>query len=192
MHGGDRRQHYWDNCTHLTLLNTPWKYDAKSIIIFWVFLFWTDLLASSMAYWHRISKCEKAVPLTNHMLTDMSHSVELLLTDITWELLFGITMHNLNVLMQWPQLLKRLVAGNTLNNKKNKHKKLENEQSDISRETWLDNCYLLQYYTPAPSAGIKQTWKTFSEISLETQWQQQQRKIGIFSIETWLLVVIYV
>lgn len=52
--------------------------------------------------------------LTNHMLTDVCHGVELLLADFTREFLFGIAVHNLNVLVQGPQLLERLVAGDTL------------------------------------------------------------------------------
>lgn len=52
--------------------------------------------------------------LTNHMLTDVRHGVELLLADFTREFLFGIAVHDLNVLVQGPQLLERLVAGDTL------------------------------------------------------------------------------
>lgn len=56
----------------------------------------------------------KMLILTNHMLTDVCHGVELLLADFTREFLFGIAVHNLNVLVQGPQLLERLVAGDTL------------------------------------------------------------------------------
>lgn len=55
------------------------------------------------------------------MLTDMGHGVELLLTDFTGEFLLCIAVHDLDVLMQRPQLLERLVAGDTLMDKKKNH-----------------------------------------------------------------------
>lgn len=44
--------------------------------------------------------------LTNHMLTDVCHGVELLLADFTREFLLGVAVHNLDVLVQGPQLLE--------------------------------------------------------------------------------------
>lgn len=52
--------------------------------------------------------------LTNHVLPDVCHSVELLLADFARELLLCVAMHDLDVLVQRPQLLKRLVAGDAL------------------------------------------------------------------------------
>lgn len=52
--------------------------------------------------------------LTNHVLPDVCHGVELLLADFARELLLRVAMHDLDVLVQRPQLLKRLVAGDTL------------------------------------------------------------------------------
>ena len=44
----------------------------------------------------------------------MSHGVELLLTDLTGELLLCVAMDDLVVLMQGPQLLEGLAARHTL------------------------------------------------------------------------------
>lgn len=107
-------------------------------------------------------KKKKKMPLlTNHVLTDVRHSVELLLTDFTWELLFCIAVHNLNVLMQWPQLLKRLVAGDAL---KDTNKVQRNRFTlslllliNMRHKTWWpwDGVSNLFHYTPAPSTGEK-------------------------------------
>ena len=39
------------------------------------------------------------LPLTDHVLPDVSHGVELLLADLTGELLLGVTVHDLVVLV---------------------------------------------------------------------------------------------
>lgn len=48
------------------------------------------------------------------MLADVCHCVELLLADLARELLLGVAVHYLDVLVQRPQLLEGLVAGDTL------------------------------------------------------------------------------
>lgn len=48
--------------------------------------------------------------LTYKVLTDMRHRVELLFTDVTGELLLCVTVYNLIVFMQGPELLKCLPA----------------------------------------------------------------------------------
>lgn len=52
--------------------------------------------------------------LTDHVLANVCHCVELLLADLARELLLGVAVHDLDVLMQRPQLLEGLVAGNAL------------------------------------------------------------------------------
>jgi hypothetical protein len=52
--------------------------------------------------------------LTNHVLSDVGHGVELLLTDLTAELLLSVTVNNLVVLMERPELLKGLATRYTL------------------------------------------------------------------------------
>lgn len=52
--------------------------------------------------------------LTNHVFPDMRHRVELLLADLTGELLLCITVDDLVVLVERPQLLKGLATGDTL------------------------------------------------------------------------------
>lgn len=49
------------------------------------------------------------------MFSDMGHRVEFLLTDLTRKLLFGIAMDDLYMLVEGPELLKGLVACDTLN-----------------------------------------------------------------------------
>ena len=56
-------------------------------------------------------------PPTNHVLADMSHRVELLVTDLTGKLLLCVAVHDLDVLVQRPQLLERLVAGDALSSR---------------------------------------------------------------------------
>lgn len=41
-----------------------------------------------------------SLPLTDHVFPDMSHGVKLLLTDLTGELLLGVTVDDLVVLVQ--------------------------------------------------------------------------------------------
>lgn len=52
--------------------------------------------------------------LTNHVLAHVCHRVELLLTDLTGELLLRVAMHYLVVLMQGPELLEGFAAGHAL------------------------------------------------------------------------------
>lgn len=66
--------------------------------------------------------------LTNHVLANVCHCVELLLADLARELLLGVAVHDLDVLMQRPQLLEGLVAGDTLQDSdkiKNREKNLQ-------------------------------------------------------------------
>lgn len=56
------------------------------------------------------------VPLTDHVLPDVSHGVKLLLADLTGELLLSVAVDNLVVLVERPQLLEGLSAGHTLSN----------------------------------------------------------------------------
>ena len=51
---------------------------------------------------------------TDHVLPHVSHGVELLLTDLTGELLLCVAMDDLVVFMQGPQLLEGLAARHTL------------------------------------------------------------------------------
>lgn len=47
---------------------------------------------------------------TDHVLTDMGHGVEFLLTNLTGKFLLGKSMDNLNMLVEGPQLLKGLIT----------------------------------------------------------------------------------
>lgn len=117
---------------------------------------------SETAQYVTVEKKKKKMPLlTNHVLTDVRHSVELLLTDFTWELLFCIAVHNLNVLMQWPQLLKRLVAGDALKDtnkvQRNRFRLSLLLLINMRHKTWWpwDGMSNLFHCTPAPSTGEK-------------------------------------
>ena len=66
--------------------------------------------------------------LTDHVLPDVSHGVELLLTDLAGEFLLGVTMHNLVVLVQRPELLEGFSASHTLERK-----------TQLSLVRWLQN-----------------------------------------------------
>lgn len=88
----------------------------------WILYRWYYLIESHVvSHTSRYHSNRQQPQLTNHVLSDVSHSVEFFLTDFTWELLFCIAMYNFDVLMQWPELLKRLAAGNTLKNNNNKN-----------------------------------------------------------------------
>lgn len=51
------------------------------------------------------------------MLAHMCHGVKLLLADLAGEFLLCVTMHDLVVLMQGPELLEGFAAGHTLREK---------------------------------------------------------------------------
>lgn len=55
---------------------------------------------------------------TDHVLSDMGHGVEFLLTNLTGKFLLCKSMDNLDMLMEGPQLLKGLITGHTLRHKK--------------------------------------------------------------------------
>lgn len=55
---------------------------------------------------------------TDHVLTDMGHRVEFLLTNLTGKFLLCKSMDNLNMLVEGPQLLKGLITWHTLGHKK--------------------------------------------------------------------------
>lgn len=57
---------------------------------------------------------EKPTELTDHVFPHVSHGVEFLLTDLTGEFLFCISMDDLDMFMKGPELLEWLVTGNTL------------------------------------------------------------------------------
>lgn len=48
--------------------------------------------------------------VSDHVLTDMGHGVEFLLTNLTGKFLLCKSMDNLNMLMEGPQLLKGLIT----------------------------------------------------------------------------------
>lgn len=58
---------------------------------------------------------------TDHVLTDMSHGVEFLLTNLAGKFLLGKAMDNLNMLVEGPQLLKGLTTWHTLRHKTQRH-----------------------------------------------------------------------
>lgn len=53
--------------------------------------------------------------VSDHVLSDMGHGVEFLLTNLTGKFLLCKSMDNLDMLMEGPQLLKGLITGHTLN-----------------------------------------------------------------------------
>lgn len=57
---------------------------------------------------------ETAASLTDHVLADVGHGVELLFTYLAGELLLSVAVHDLVVLVQRPQLLEGLAARCTL------------------------------------------------------------------------------
>lgn len=56
----------------------------------------------------------KAASLTDHVLADMGHGVELFLANLAGELLLSVAVHDLVVLVQRPQLFEGLAARCTL------------------------------------------------------------------------------
>lgn len=52
--------------------------------------------------------------LTNHVLAHVGHGVELLLADLTRELLLRVAVYNLIVLVEGPELLKSFATCHTL------------------------------------------------------------------------------
>lgn len=69
-----------------------------------------------MATTHVVLACHRGcyTSLTNHVLADVGHGVELFLADLARELLLGVAVHNLDVLVQRPELLEGFVTGDAL------------------------------------------------------------------------------
>lgn len=65
-----------------------------------------------------------SLPLTDHVLPDMSHGVKLLLTDLAGELLLSVAMDDLVVLVQRPQLFEGLATCYTLPKKQRREENI--------------------------------------------------------------------
>lgn len=52
--------------------------------------------------------------LTNHVFAHVGHGVELLLADLAGEFLLGVAVHDLDVLVEGPELLEGFVTGDAL------------------------------------------------------------------------------